>query len=570
MKKLIPYINNLVLLLLTSTMAWAATPYTEVTGAVTIFPGGATTMSQQLYIGPGARVNVIGDWRIASQQVYISPTATITGTGTIIFDNPAIYTIGSTALSWGGQSLDGGSATIGCRVLLRNPQGAALINIPPAAVLGYAADTIADMVFDGRLSFDSSTSGNNLTLHQYNARFTTNGTVAGYTPAHFLITDSTGVVSKDAVGSAGFIYPVGIAAGDYTPVRLLNDGTTDRYSLRALAGIDPPNPELAGIYRTWDIREDIAGGSNVSLTLQHNQVTGSGGPAVNDPRYDDSQAYIARSDASASIWDTYTTSAGSMPGLLTTGSAISNGSLLTRTGLTDFTTTTRYSKFSPVVELGVKFVKTVHPDSVYIGDDFTYHIRLTNTGWQTLQPPLTITDTLPAGAMYLSATSPDMQVTYTNGIITAVYSDSLPHLDSVTLDINVRAISDTLDNLGFLTGVGAVPIPTANCDTCPSGTPTAPVVLYHEIIIPNSFTPNGDGTNDNFVIPNLLHWYPNATVSIYNRNGDEVWYSHGPYHDDFGGKNYNGATLPDATYFYVLYYNDGTGRKKASFLDLSR
>lgn len=570
MKKLIPYITSLLLAILPGITGHGATPYTEVTGAVTIFAGGATTMSRQLYIGPAARINVIGEWRIASEQVYISPTATITGPGTIIFDDPAIYTVGTTPLSWGGQSLDGGAATIGCHVLLRNPRGAALINIPPAAILGYAADSVADMIFDGWLTFDSSTAGNNLILHQYNARFTANGRVLGYTPAHFVVTDSTGTMSKDALSSAGFIYPVGIAPLDYTPARVLNDGTPDRYSVRALAGIDPPNAEVAGMYRTWDISEATAGGSNVTLTLQHNQVAGPGGPVANDPRYDDTQAYIARSDAATSIWDSYAPSAGAMPGLLTSSTPVSNGSMLTRMGLTDFTTTTRYSKFSSVVLLGVRFVKTVHPDSVYLGDEFTYHIRLTNTGWQTLQPPLTIVDTLPAGALYLSATSPDMQVTYAGGIVTGVYNDSLPHMDSVTVDINVRAISDTVDNLAFLSGVGAVPIPTANCDTCPAGTPTAPVVLYRLIIIPNSFTPNGDGVNDNFVIPNLLHWYPNATLSVYNRNGDEVWYSNGPYHDDFAGRNYSGAVLPDGTYYYVLYYNDGSGRKSASFIDLSR
>lgn len=569
MKNLI-YITSLALMAIMCYAGRAAAPYTEITGNVTIYPGGATTMSRQLYIGPGTHINVLGEWRIASEQIYISPTATITGTGTIILDQPAIYTIGSAALTWGGLSVDGGAATIGCRMLLRNPQGAALVNIAPAAILGYPSDTVADMVFDGRLIFDSATVGNNLTLHQYNTHFTAAGSVAGYAPEHFLITDSTGTVSKDAVGSSGFIYPVGIAAADYTPARLLNDGIADRYHVRALRGIDPPNTEVAGISRTWDITEDIPGGSNVTLTLQHNQVSGRGGAAANNPRYDDTHAYIARSEAAASIWDTYLAAPGTMPGLLSIGSPVSNSSMLTRQGLTDFSTTTRYSKFSNVVLLGVKFVKTVYPDSLYVGDEFTYHIRLTNTGWQTLQPPLAIVDTLPSGAFFISAYAPGMQVSRSGNVITAVSDDSLLHLDSLTLDITVRATSDSVSNLALLSGVGAVPIPSACCDTCISGTPTAPVVLYHQIMIPNVITPNGDAINDNFVIPNLRHWYPNATLSIYNRNGDEVWYSIGPYNDDFGGRNYNGALLPDATYYYVLYYNDGTGRKTASFIDLSR
>jgi gliding motility-associated-like protein len=67
--------------------------------------------------------------------------------------------------------------------------------------------------------------------------------------------------------------------------------------------------------------------------------------------------------------------------------------------------------------------------------------------------------------------------------------------------------------------------------------------------IPNTFTPNGDGINDTWNIVNIDN-YPNCTVNIYNRWGQNVFSSIG-YVKSWDGK-YNGALLPVSTYYYII------------------
>ena len=74
--------------------------------------------------------------------------------------------------------------------------------------------------------------------------------------------------------------------------------------------------------------------------------------------------------------------------------------------------------------------------------------------------------------------------------------------------------------------------------------------------VPNAFSPNGDGINDNWVIK-YLESYPGATIDVYNRYGQPVFKSIG-YDKPWDGK-YNGNELPIATYYYVI--NPKNGRK---------
>ncbi|GIV29677.1 MAG: hypothetical protein KatS3mg028_0743 [Bacteroidia bacterium] len=81
---------------------------------------------------------------------------------------------------------------------------------------------------------------------------------------------------------------------------------------------------------------------------------------------------------------------------------------------------------------------------------------------------------------------------------------------------------------------------------------TVTVYVYPEIVIPNGFSPNGDGKNDYWVIDNIQQ-FPDNTVEIYNRWG-ELLYSVKGYKNDFDGK-YKGKDLPVGTYYYVINLN---------------
>lgn len=77
------------------------------------------------------------------------------------------------------------------------------------------------------------------------------------------------------------------------------------------------------------------------------------------------------------------------------------------------------------------------------------------------------------------------------------------------------------------------------------------IVIPTEIIIPNVFSPNGDGHNDALVFEGA-QYYPNTSLSVFNRWGQEV----------FTSTNYKNTwrpskDTPDGTYFYILKLNTG-------------
>lgn len=85
-------------------------------------------------------------------------------------------------------------------------------------------------------------------------------------------------------------------------------------------------------------------------------------------------------------------------------------------------------------------------------------------------------------------------------------------------------------------------------------------VLVHvlqKVEATNTFTPNGDGINDVWNIK-YLDTYPNSTVEIFDRNGQQVYLSSKGYANPFDG-TYRGKALPIGTYYYII--NPNSGRK---------
>ena len=67
-----------------------------------------------------------------------------------------------------------------------------------------------------------------------------------------------------------------------------------------------------------------------------------------------------------------------------------------------------------------------------------------------------------------------------------------------------------------------------------------------DIVIPNTFSPNGDNINDLFVIENL-EGFKNVSLKIFNRWGRLLYQS-----DDYQN-TWDGGNATDGTYFYVLF-----------------
>jgi gliding motility-associated-like protein len=92
------------------------------------------------------------------------------------------------------------------------------------------------------------------------------------------------------------------------------------------------------------------------------------------------------------------------------------------------------------------------------------------------------------------------------------------------------------------------------------------------IEIPDGFSPNSDGINDFFEIPNLYK-YPNNNIKIFNRWGALI-YEAAPYQNDWDGRSYHPATigeeLPVSTYYYILDLGDGVLAPFTGYIFLKR
>jgi gliding motility-associated-like protein len=92
--------------------------------------------------------------------------------------------------------------------------------------------------------------------------------------------------------------------------------------------------------------------------------------------------------------------------------------------------------------------------------------------------------------------------------------------------------------------VGADTIQILNC------------INHHDLIIPNAFTPNGDGYNDYWLIKGYEN-YPNISVNIFDSWGMQVFQSDQEYSQPWDGTS-NGKKLPVNAYYYVINPGDGS------------
>ena len=96
--------------------------------------------------------------------------------------------------------------------------------------------------------------------------------------------------------------------------------------------------------------------------------------------------------------------------------------------------------------------------------------------------------------------------------------------------------------------------------TCPSSIDTV-VFDLREYSAPQGFSPNGDGVNDYFELLDLER-FPDASLNVYNRWGEEV-YKSDHYQNDWDGRAtttiFGNGVLPAGTYFYIVDLKDGKG-----------
>jgi gliding motility-associated-like protein len=105
----------------------------------------------------------------------------------------------------------------------------------------------------------------------------------------------------------------------------------------------------------------------------------------------------------------------------------------------------------------------------------------------------------------------------------------------ITVNSNVTPITITVTDVSLNTSICSYDL-TLNC--------------VKEFDIPNVFSPNNDGQNETFAIPQLAA-YPDNTIKIYNRWGTLVYEEKG-YLDGWKGTNQAGKKLSPSTYYYII------------------
>lgn len=79
-----------------------------------------------------------------------------------------------------------------------------------------------------------------------------------------------------------------------------------------------------------------------------------------------------------------------------------------------------------------------------------------------------------------------------------------------------------------------------------------PPLEFGDLVVPNVFTPNNDGINDEFTIRGLAN---GTYLLVFDRTGREVFESTS-YENDWNGQDKSGRDLPPGTYWYILFQSD--------------
>ncbi|RZL64199.1 MAG: T9SS type B sorting domain-containing protein, partial [Pedobacter sp.] len=181
-----------------------------------------------------------------------------------------------------------------------------------------------------------------------------------------------------------------------------------------------------------------------------------------------------------------------------------------------------------------------------IDTPYDYTILVKNNGFFTSNE-VVVKDILPAELAYISHVTAAGSANYSKENNTVLWS--IPTLQPgavAIIIIKVKAIKPgVISNTATILAKELDPIMDNN-------TATDLKEIFALDTRPNVITPNGDGKNDTWVVDGL-ELYPENTLAIYNRWGNEVYHSTG-YKNDWSG---NG--LKEGTYYYLLKVKDPKG-----------
>ena len=279
MKKIINQTIILPLLLLSAITvnAQSGVGSSTVDNSTVIINAGTTEQrfSESSYFGPNANLTINGTMEIYSKNVWIAPGATFSGSGKIIIYNPGSNKF-YPGMGSGSTTIDGNNGGF-LNLLLENQNDKSIIlkdlTDPGYATANPSGSAAATLNIGNTLSL--AVSGANIILNGNDLAFNTTGQISGYAEDRLVVTSNSigGHVIKDYAGSDSFVFPVGIAAQDYTPATITPTTATKLYvSVQNYAAANVPVKNSAlGMDRMWNIY--AATTTKVNMLLQHNQST---------------------------------------------------------------------------------------------------------------------------------------------------------------------------------------------------------------------------------------------------------------------------------------------------------
>jgi uncharacterized repeat protein (TIGR01451 family)/gliding motility-associated-like protein len=232
------------------------------------------------------------------------------------------------------------------------------------------------------------------------------------------------------------------------------------------------------------------------------------------------------------------------------------------------------------LEVTKKASDLVVVDSVGVIYKVTYTINITNNGTTALTN-LQVVDDLNqtfAGATAITVSN----VSLSSGLTSNASYNGLTDVNllnaagsslgagssaSISFDVTFTSLQD-VKYTNVATG-SALSNGTTISDT---GVANILTTKLDSIRIPEAFSPNDDGKNEEFKIKGIEN-YPNNTLLIFNRWGNKVYEKAG-YMNEWKGENTNdfsvgSGILPEGTYFYVLDLGNGD-KKYTGYVYLKR
>lgn len=99
-------------------------------------------------------------------------------------------------------------------------------------------------------------------------------------------------------------------------------------------------------------------------------------------------------------------------------------------------------------------------------------------------------------------------------------------------------------------------------------TDSVKIIVVNKLNIPNAFSPNGDGTNDKWIIEGL-ELYPYAVVSIFTRGGQKIGEWRNYKNTPWDGTHY-GKPVPVGTYAFVIQFTKDSKEAIGGMLTILR